>query len=255
MDEASLRSLLVAVQEGRASIESAVSDLKKLPFSDVGVAKVDHHRALRLGMPEVIFGERKTPKEIVTIVGALSSAKQNVLITRLASEAALEVREAFPGLVHNERARTGRLIVHDEPRRSVGTVAVVTAGTSDLGVAEEAAETLEALRIDAARFYDVGVAGLHRLLHQAEALQSAAAIIVIAGMEGALPSVVGGLVSAPVVAVPTSVGYGTALGGITPLFAMLTSCASGIAVVNIDNGFGAAMVVHRILSRHTKEST
>jgi NCAIR mutase (PurE)-related protein len=247
MDEKALATMLESVRRGETSIEDAVSSLKRLPYTDLGVAKVDHHRALRLGMPEVIFGERKTPQEIVAIVGALVVANQNVLVTRLAEDAAASVRESFPGLAYNARARTGRLTVREEPRKGVGFVAVVSAGTSDLGVAEEAVETLDALGIEAARHYDVGVAGIHRLLHKLDDLTRAAAVIVVAGMEGALPSVVGGMVSCPVIAVPTSVGYGTALGGVTALFAMLTSCASGLAVVNIDNGFGAAMVAHRML--------
>jgi NCAIR mutase (PurE)-related protein len=249
MDEKTLAALLEAVRTGATPVDEAMASLKRLPYSDLGIAKIDHHRALRQGMPEVVFGERKTPEEIVAIVGALVVANQNVLVTRLDETAAARVRESFPALNYNARARTGRLTVREEPKRDVGVVGIVTAGTADLGVAEEAAETLEALAIETVRHYDVGVAGIHRLLHKIDELQLASALIVVAGMEGALPSVVGGMVSCPVIAVPTSVGYGTALGGITALFAMLTSCASGLAVVNIDNGFGAAMVAHRVLSR------
>jgi NCAIR mutase (PurE)-related protein len=247
MDDKKLAALLQSVREGRTSLDEAMSELRRLPFSDIGVAKVDHHRALRLGMPEVVFGERKTSEEIVAIVRALVAAEQNVLITRLAPEVADQLTLEFRGFRFNARARVGRLPVGETTYRDGGAVAIVTAGTSDLGVAEEARETLEALSIKATRHYDVGVAGIHRLLQNVTELEESLAVIVIAGMEGALPSVVGGLVSRPVIAVPTSVGYGTALGGLTPLFAMLTSCASGVCVVNIDNGFGAAMVAHRIL--------
>ncbi len=249
MDEGTLRDLLEAVRGGGASIEDAVAKLRTLPFSDLGVAKIDHHRALRLGMPEVILGDRKTASEIVTIIRALETSGENVLVTRLPEASASAVREAFPRFAYNVRGRTGRLVVKPVAMRAGATVAIVTAGTSDLDVAEEAAETLAALGIETSRHIDVGVAGLHRLLPAIAALDTATAIIAIAGMEGALPSVIGGLVAAPVIAVPTSVGYGTALGGLTPLLAMLTSCASGVSVVNIDNGFGAAMAAHRIVSR------
>jgi NCAIR mutase (PurE)-related protein len=255
MDEPTLAALLEAVRLGATPIEDAIAALRRLPYTDLGVAKVDHHRALRQGMPEVVFGEGKTADEIVAIVGALVAASQNVLVTRVGADAAAAIRAAYPETSYNARARTARLTSRAEPRRDVGFVAIVTAGTSDLGVAEEAAETLDALGIGVAKHYDVGVAGIHRLLHRVDDITRASAVIVVAGMEGALPSVVGGIVSCPVIGVPTSVGYGTAFGGVTPLFAMLTSCASGLAVVNIDNGFGAAMVAHRMLTGVVRSAT
>lgn len=251
VDERSLAELLSRVKSGETSIEEAQQKLAELPFRDLGVAKIDHHRSLRQGHPEVVFGERKTAGEIVSIAEALLAAGQNVLVTRIEEPKADELARAIPATIYNKRARTARVTQAPVPRREGGRVVIVTGGTSDLDVAEEAAETLDALGIEATKLYDVGVAGIHRLLHQVDDLLKARVVIAIAGMEGALPSVVGGIVRCPVVAVPTSVGYGTALGGFTPLLAMLTSCASGVAVVNIDNGFGAAMVAHRILSGPT----
>jgi NCAIR mutase (PurE)-related protein len=202
----------------------------------------------------VIFGEKKTASEITTIARAMTAAGQNVLVTRIDPAKAEHLVEALPSTTYNVRARTARIVVAPPPARDVGTVAIVTAGTSDLDVAEEAKETLDALGIPCAIHCDVGVAGIHRLLHRLDDLLEASVVIAIAGMEGALPSVVGGIVSCPVVAVPTSVGYGTALGGFTALFAMLTSCASGVAVVNVDSGFGGAMVAHRILAGREKKA-
>jgi NCAIR mutase (PurE)-related protein len=247
MDPRLVRELLERVQEREVSVEDALESLRQLPFRDIGIATVDHHRALRQGMPEVIFGERKTVDQIARIAEEMVRAGHNVLVTRVDPDKAAALRERLPAFRHGAEARTLSLEVTPVPRRGRGPVAVVTAGTSDVGVAEEAVVTLEAVGLEAVRLYDVGVAGIHRLLHRLEDLRRAAAVIVVAGMEGALPSVVGGIVSAPIVAVPTSVGYGTALGGFTALFAMLTSCASGVVVVNIDSGFGAAMAVHRIL--------
>lgn len=247
MDPTRLRELLLAVQGGSVDVDGALQELRSLPFRDLGFATVDHHRALRNGVPEVIFGEKKTADQVVQIAKAMVEAGENVLVTRLDADKAAVLQGALPQTLYVPMARTARIVVRPVAPRNAGTVAVVTAGTSDMPVAEEAMETLTAVGLEGVRFYDVGVAGLHRLLHRVEALQKAAAVIVVAGMEGALPSVVGGIVRAPLVAVPTSVGYGTALGGFTALFAMLTSCASGVAVVNIDSGFGAAMVVHRML--------
>jgi NCAIR mutase (PurE)-related protein len=247
MDPSSLRDLLERVRAGEASIEEATESLRQLPFRDIGVATVDHHRALRQGVPEVIFGERKTVDQIAAIAEELARAGHNVLVTRVDEAKAAALLERLPSMRHAPMARTLRLDQKAIAPRGKGPVAVVTAGTSDMSVAEEAVETLEAVGLSPVRFYDIGVAGIHRLFHRVEELRKAAAVIVAAGMEGALPSVVGGIVSAPIVAVPTSVGYGTALGGFTALFAMLTSCASGIVVVNIDSGFGAAMAVHRML--------
>jgi NCAIR mutase (PurE)-related protein len=247
MDPRLIRELLERVRGSEVSLDDAMETLRQLPFRDIGLATVDHHRALRQGVPEVIFGERKTVEQIATIAEEMVRAGHNVLVTRVDDEKAKALRERMPAFRHAAEARALRIEVAPVARRARGPVAVVTAGTSDVGVAEEAVVTLEAVGLEPARFYDVGVAGIHRLLHKLEDLRRAAAVIVVAGMEGALPSVVGGIVSAPIVAVPTSVGYGTAMGGFTALFAMLTSCASGVAVVNIDSGFGAAMVVHRML--------
>ncbi|XXT11417.1 nickel pincer cofactor biosynthesis protein LarB [Sorangium sp. So ce327] len=241
--------MLERVRAGELAVEEALDALRGLPFRDLGVATVDHHRALRQGVPEVIFGEGKTPEQIALIAGEISGAGQNVLVTRVDAAKGAAVSALLPAFRYVPLARTGSIEVAPPPKRTAGAVAVVTAGTSDLPVAEEAIETLRAVGLEAKRLYDVGVAGLHRFLHRVEELRKASAVIVVAGMEGALPSVVGGLVAAPVIAVPTSVGYGTALGGFTPLFAMLTSCASGVAVVNIDSGFGAAMVAHRMLPK------
>jgi NCAIR mutase (PurE)-related protein len=247
MDPRHVRELLERVRGSDVSVEEALEALRQLPFRDIGVANVDHHRALRQGTPEVIFGERKTVDQIARITEEMVRSGSNVLVTRVDPEKAAALRLRLPAFRHAVEARTLSLEVAPVPPRARGPVAVVTAGTSDVGVAEEAVETLLAVGLEPVRYYDVGVAGIHRILHKLEDLRRAAAVIVAAGMEGALPSVVGGVVSAPIVAVPTSVGYGTALSGFTALFAMLTSCASGVVVVNIDSGFGAAMAVHRML--------
>jgi NCAIR mutase (PurE)-related protein len=247
MDESRMRELLEQTKAGKISVEAALAQLTELPFTDVGYALVDHHRQLRTGIPEVVFGEGKTAEQIAGIVEALISAKQNVLVTRLTQAKADALASLGVSLEYNPRARTGKLMSHPPSKRPHGFVAIVAAGTSDLPVAEEARETLELCGVEVKLFVDVGVAGLHRLLAKLSELRLARALIVVAGMEGALPSVVGGLVRAPVVAVPTSIGYGAARDGMTALFGMLTSCASGISVVNIDNGFGAAMAVARML--------
>lgn len=249
MDPRHVRALLERVHAGEVPVEEALETLRQLPFRDIGHATVDHHRALRQGVPEVIFSERKSVDQIADIAQEITRAGQNVLMTRLDEAKAEALKPRLPGLRYAPLARIASVELAPPLRRDVGMVAVVTAGTSDIGVAEEAAETLRAVGIEATRFYDVGVAGLHRLLSRVDELRKASAVIVIAGMEGALPSVVGGLLAAPIVAVPTSVGYGTALGGFTALFTMLTSCAAGIVVVNIDSGFGAAIAVHRMLLR------
>lgn len=216
---------------------------------------MDNHRALRLGVPEVVFGEGKSAEQIVGIVGALLESDQRVLVTRLDEAKAASVCSALPQLAYNTVARTVSYGGVAVPSDSPDMVAVVCAGTSDIGVAEEALETLRMIGVHAERVFDVGVAGIHRLLGKMDVLERAAALIVIAGMEGALPSVVGGLTNKPIVAVPTSIGYGAALGGFAALFGMLTGCASGVTVVNIDNGFGAAMAAGRIVrSRETGRS-
>jgi pyridinium-3,5-biscarboxylic acid mononucleotide synthase len=242
------RDVLEALASGAIDVERALAQLSAAPFRDVGVATVDAHRELRQGAPEVIFGEGKTAEQIVTIARALLDSGQNVLVSRIDKQRAAVLAEEFELTRYAEAARVARIEPRGVPTRGIREpVIVVTGGTSDIPVAEEACETLIALGHNPDRMFDVGVAGIHRLLHQVERLHAAVAVIAIAGMEGALPSVVGGIVACPVIAVPTSVGYGTALGGLTPLFAMLTSCASGITVVNIDNGFGAALAVHRYL--------
>jgi len=228
-------------------VEDAVAALKQLPFSDLGYAVVDQHRALRTGVPEVIFAEGKSPDQIIGISKELARSGQNVLMTRLSEDAANAVKQAIPELVYAKLARVGTIEVAPIAKLSERPVAIVSAGTSDLPVAEECAETMRMLGASCERVYDVGVAGIHRVLHKQSIFAGAAVVIVIAGMEGALASVVGGLVEAPVIAVPTSVGYGAAFKGVAALLGMLTSCASGITVVNIDNGFGAAFAAARIL--------
>ena len=249
MDPMVVRQLLEAVQAGKSTVTEALEELRELPFRDLGFASVDHHRALRNGVPEVVFGEGKTSEQIAAIALEIASKRANALITRIDAAKAAAVTERVPALRYAPVARTAFLEVAPIVKRKPKPVVVVTAGTSDIPVAEEAIETLTAVGLEAQRVYDVGVAGLHRLLGRLDALQRASALVVCAGMEGALASVVGGMVAVPVVAVPTSIGYGTALGGFTPLFAMLTSCASGVVVVNIDSGFGAAMAVHRMLPK------
>jgi NCAIR mutase (PurE)-related protein len=245
MDRSRLAQLLEAVSNRQTDVPTALAELTQLPFADLSYARVDHHRALRQGMAEVIFAPGKTVEQMAGVAGRLIEAGQDVLITRLDAGAFAELSTRVSALSYREAARTASFQAKPRELTREERVAVVTAGTSDVPVAEEAIETLRMAGIGCRRFFDVGVAGLHRLLAVLPDLNRAEAVIVIAGMEGALPSVVGGLVGAPVVAVPTSVGYGTALNGFTALMGMLTSCASGVTVVNIDNGFGAAMAVMR----------
>jgi NCAIR mutase (PurE)-related protein len=240
MDEHALRRLLSAVREERTSVEAAVAKLKGAPFERMGDdATLDTHRALRVGMPEVVLAEAKTSRQVADIARRIA-ARGPLLVTRLSAGKAGPVRRAVKGSVYDPVSRTLRRGRMDVPAR--GPVAVCCAGTSDLPVCEEAVVTLEVMGVEALRVYDVGVAGLHRLLARREELTRARAVIVVAGMEGALPSVVGGLVGRPVIGVPTSVGYGAHLGGIAPLLTMLNSCAPNVTVVNVDNGFGAAFV-------------
>jgi len=237
-----LLELLEGVKTGEVDVSSAVSELSRLPFDERPGARVDTHRALRQGIPEVVYGEGKSPSQILDAIDALKDAGQDVLVTRLGEEAAAHVLEAAPGGVFEAEARLlwyGR----ETPRmRGRGTVAVISAGSSDRPVAFEAARVAHYFGNEVDLVEDVGVAGLHRLLSVEDRLRSARVLIVVAGMEGALPTVVAGLVDKPVIAVPTSVGYGAAWSGLTALFGMLTSCASNVSVVNIDNGFGAAHV-------------
>ena len=247
MDPRRVRELLESVHRGATSVDDAVVELKDLPFADLGYAVVDHHRALRQGAPEVVFGQGKTAAQIAGIAAELARTGQNVLVTRLDAAKARDVCAAVPALAYQATARTATLELAPIPALGTRAVALVSAGTGDLPVAEECAETLRMLGARVERVYDVGVAGIHRLLHKREVFERASVVIVVAGMEGALPSVVGGIVACPVIAVPTSIGYGVSLGGLTALGGMLSSCASGVVVCNIDNGFGAAFAAARIL--------
>ncbi len=239
-------ALLAEVAAGRISPADALEKLALEPTEELPFASIDHHRALRQGHPEVIFGSGKTPDQIVTIAERLAAKGDGFLVTRAEEQARQCLLEKFPAAIAHASARTVRLAGEEPPAAGEGTILVVTAGTSDLPVADEAAETAIALGNTVERLTDVGVAGIHRLLSRADSLRSARVVIVVAGMDGALPSVVGGLVSAPVIAVPTSVGYGAAFGGVAPLLTALNSCAAGVTVVNIDNGFGAAFAASRI---------
>ena len=239
MDIRKLEDLLKRVKAGKTPIEKAIAQLKSLPFEDLGYARIDHHRSLRKGFPEVIWGEGKTSNQILSIMKEMKSKGQNVLITRLDEKKAKDIQKAFPKCRYSPRSKVLTYLIHPVRSEGKGTILVITAGTTDIPVAEEAVITAQFMGNHVETLYDVGVAGIHRLLSERERLEGARVLVVVAGMEGALPSVVGGLVDRPVIAVPTSVGYGTSFGGITALLAMLNSCASGVAVVNIDNGFGA----------------
>lgn len=242
MDRDRLRSLLLAVQRGHIETEEALEALARLPFVDTGSARVDTHRALRQGIPEVIFAPGKTPAQIVEIARALRVERQSVLATRVVADVARDVLEALPDGAYDADARLLWFGPEEVPILGKGPIAVIAAGTADLPVALEAAGVARRFGNKVELLVDVGVAGLHRLLASNALLRGARVLIVVAGMEGALPSVVGGLVDKPVIAVPTSVGYGASFQGISALLGMLTSCASNVAVVNIDNGFGAATV-------------
>jgi pyridinium-3,5-biscarboxylic acid mononucleotide synthase len=240
-----IRKLFDEVRRGKITPDDAVNRLRHLPFEDLGFAKVDHHRALRAGMPEVIFGEGKTPAHVAGIFARLARRGGNILATRANEKQFAAVKKKVRAAEYRELARA--IILHrDSKTYGKGKIAVVSAGTSDVPVAEEAVVTAEVMGNEVEHFYDVGVAGIHRLLANREALTKARVVIVCAGMEGALPSVVGGLVGAPVIAVPTSVGYGASFKGLTALLGMLNSCASNVSVVNIDNGFGAGYVASLI---------
>ena len=248
MDPRSVKELLDKVKEGSVTPEEAASRLATLPYEDLGFAKVDHHRALRRGFPETIFGSGKTPDQIAAIVERITARGQRVLVTRTSADVHLRVAAVRPEARFHEVARC--LTVETTPPPALpGWIAICAAGTSDLPVAEEAAVTAAFHGATVERIYDVGVAGLHRLLDRAETIRQADVVVVVAGMEGALPSVVAGLVDSPVIAVPTSVGYGASFHGLAALLAMLNSCASGVGVVNIDNGFGAAHLACLILRR------
>lgn len=245
MDQQNLRALLTRFQAGETELESVIEKLKHLPFENLGYAHVDHHRAIRQGFPEVIFGRGKTPEQIAGIAEKLLERASNLLITRTDRQAFDLVRQLDAAATFHETC--GAIsVLRDRTEYGKGIVAIVTAGTSDIPVAEEAALTVEAMGNRLLKLFDVGVAGIHRILSQRELLQSARVVICVAGMEGALPSVVGGLVGVPVIAVPTSIGYGASFGGVAALLGMLNSCASNVTVVNIDNGFGAGYVASLI---------
>lgn len=246
MNSKELTRLLQSLADGQISVADGVAQLKKLPFEDLGIAQIDHHRELRQGVPEIILGESKSLEQLKTILAALQRKGGNILVTRLDGEKATALCNQFPEAEYDIDARTFCLVQQKIENTGQGKILVICAGTSDIPVAREATITARMLGNEVEELIDVGVAGIHRLLARGEQLQQAAVVIVVAGMEGALPSVVGGLVAAPVIAVPTSVGYGAAFGGIAALLGMLNSCASGVTVVNIDNGFGAAFAANRI---------
>lgn len=249
MDVTYLSDILKKVSENSMDVDTALESLKHLPYEDIGYANIDQHRNLRTGEAEVIFGQGKTPEQIAGIVSHMMHDNARILVTR-ASEASYEaVKEVAPEAVYEKLSKIIMVGARPEPEVEKGTIAVVTAGTSDIPVAEEAALTAEFFGDKVDRVYDVGVAGIHRLFGKIDRIQSADVIIVIAGMEGALASVVGGLVEVPVIAVPTSVGYGASFGGLAALLSMLNSCANGIGVVNIDNGYGAACLANKIMKR------
>ncbi len=245
MNKADLIKLLRDVRAGKTDIEAALDRLKHLPFEDVAYAHIDHHRHLRHGMPEVIYCQGKTLDQVLGITQRMLKAGSDILATR-ASEAVYKAVKKLDSRAVYHKASRAIVIRHQKKKPTKGVILVLTAGTSDIPVAEEAAVTAEMLGSTVQTVYDVGVAGIHRVLSKRDILDSARVIIVVAGMDGALPSVVGGLVDKPVIAVPTSVGYGAGFQGLAPLLTMLNSCASGVAVMNIDNGFGAGVLAHRI---------
>jgi hypothetical protein len=257
MDREHIQQMLEGVKRGKIPVDQAVEKLKALPFSDLGFARIDQHRALRKGFPEVVFCQGKVDGDAAKIIEKLAQSDHNVLATRASKALFALVKKKFKRAVYNERARTIAVKLHDRCPCG-GNVLVVTAGTSDIPAAEEAAETAAIMGCAVRRLYDAGVSGIHRLFHSISELQSADVIIAIAGMEGALPSVIGGLTDRPIIAVPTSVGYGAHFGGVTPLLAMLNSCASGVTVVNIDNGFGAgysAAMICRLIKEKIEKAT
>ena len=249
MNQQQVRDILKGVEGGAVTVDQAEGQLldilRRIPFEDLGFARVDHHRSVRQGFPEVVFGAGKTPSQVAAIAESIVEAGHSLLVTRTDRSAHEEVRKVVPSATFHEASRTIALRSPEQPTGQ-GTVLVVAAGTSDLPVAEEARVTAETLGNHTDTLYDVGVAGLHRMLAERERLEAARVIVAVAGMEGALPSVIGGLVRAPVIAVPTSIGYGASFGGLAALLGMLNSCASGVAVVNIDNGFGGAAMASAI---------
>lgn len=256
MDSEKLRKLLLDVQSGEVKVEQALEKLRSLPFEDIGHTRIDFHRELRKGIPEVVYCQNKTTEQAIAILKRLWQNHDRVLATRVSEEMAASLIEHFPTAKYNSDSKLLVLAKKELKKKSEKDpfTLIVSAGTSDLSVAEEAAQTLEFLGTRVERAYDVGVAGIHRLLDESERLFKADVIISIAGMEGALTSVVAGLVNCPVIGVPTSVGYGASFNGLAPLLTMLNSCATGVAVVNIDNGFGAAVYAHSIIKRISERS-
>jgi NCAIR mutase (PurE)-related protein len=256
VDRDSLRNLLESVAAGDAPVDDALRRIESAPFEDLGFAQVDHHRAVREGLPEVVLGLGKTPAQVAEIARSIYERAGRVLVTRIEEPQLIALRRALPEVDDDPQARLAWL--DPDPRPQVGHVDIVCAGTADIPVAQEAALTAAMMGAHVSRHFDVGVAGIHRLLARVDALRDANAIVVAAGMEGALPSVVGGLVSMPVIAVPTSIGYGASFGGLAALLGMLNSCATGVAVVNIDNGFGAgylaATINHLAAGGHRRHS-
>ena len=245
MTENEVKRVLEAFRDGELSVDDAIDRFRSLPFENLGFANIDHHRSLRQGYPEVVFGAGKTDQEVLEIVRAMLRREHNVLVTRTSQSVCELVQNIEPSFRFYERSGT-LFLIRDHTVNGKGKVMVVSAGTSDISVAEEAVATLEVMGNDVDPLYDVGVSGIHRLLDRADRLSEARVVIVVAGMEGALPSVVGGLVGVPVIAVPTSVGYGASFGGVAALLGMLNSCASNVTVVNIDNGYGAGVVASLI---------
>lgn len=248
MNRRSIEQLLKEVRSGRLPIAEALERLRQLPYESMGFANLDHHRDLRQGFPEVVFSPGKTDAQVLAILERIDLTRSPALATRVTPELARKVRRKFRRAEHNPLART-IVLKRDPIGRRPGEIALLTGGTADLPVAEEARVTAELFGYRVTPFYDVGVAGIHRLLDRREKIEKTDLVIVIAGMDGALASVAGGLFAQPVIAVPTSVGYGTSFSGLAPLLTMLNSCAAGVAVMNIDNGFGAAVLAHRILAK------
>lgn len=249
-----LKRLLEDVRDGRMSPDDALKRLKTLPFENLGFARLDNHRSLRKGFPEVIFGQGKTKEQIMKLIDGLVRNGNDAVVTRTDRSVYNYIKKKYKEAIFNERARMILLRRGEKESTGEGSIVVISAGTSDIPVAEEAAFTAEVFGCRVERLYDVGVAGIHRLFDRLDLLMSASVLIVVAGMEGALPSVVGGLVEGPVIAVPTSVGYGASFGGITALLAMLNSCSSNVAVVNIDNGFGAGCIASIIAGKVGRSS-
>jgi len=249
MDGRDLKEFIEKVKNGTIGIDEAVARLRDLPYEDIGFAKIDHHRALRKGFPEVIYAAGKKEEEIVKIIGRMLEKEENILVTKLTDDKARIIKKSFSQGEYFPNSKVFTLEVRQEEKRGKGTILVITAGTSDIPVAEEAAITARFMGNEVETLFDVGVSGIHRILANRDALMEASVIVVAAGMEGALPSIVGGLVDKPVIAVPTSTGYGASFGGLSALLGMLNSCASGVTVVNIDNGFGAgyaASLINRL---------